>query len=318
MSISGLKCLQWNARGLTKSRLEEFRSLLNSLDPDLVFISETHWNKKYQIRFKNFATLNRDRNTRRGGGVALLVKNSLQFSALPSSSTSTLEVIGAKIQVDSGAVHCFSVYCPKGDCQADEIKTLLNCPSPVILAGDLNAHHSLWESNSAVNAAGKAITAVLTDHPDACLITPKDLGTRIDPCSGHRSTIDLIITSTSLSLNATFILGPYTGSDHLPNITTLNANPTHLQNKPPSWIFNVNKWTEWNSELERKLSARDFSTINDPSTLYDSFSSTLIDTSKTIFKMSCQSSKLPKEPRRRWWTSECQAAVNNARSAEKE
>ena len=135
MSISGLKCLQWNARGLTKSRLEEFRSLLNSLDPDLVFISETYRNKKYQIRFKKFFTLNRNRNTRRGGGVTLLVKKSLQFSALPSCSTRK----GAKIQVESGPVHCFSVYCPRGDCQADEIKNLLNCPSPVILAGDLNA-----------------------------------------------------------------------------------------------------------------------------------------------------------------------------------
>nr|CAH0103241.1 unnamed protein product [Daphnia galeata] len=77
---------------------------------------------------------------------------------------------------------------------------------------------------AADNTADKAITAALTDHPDASLITPKDLGTRIDPCSGHRSTIDLIITSTSLALNATTFLGPYTGSDHLPIITTLNAN----------------------------------------------------------------------------------------------
>jgi len=241
MTSNSLKCIQWNARGLTKSRLEEFRSLLNSLDPDLVFLSETFWNNRFNVKFKNYSILKKDRSTRRGGGVALLVKKSLQFSALPSCSTSTLEVIGAKIQIESGPVHCFSVYCPRGDCQADEIKTLLNCPSPVIVTGDLNAHHSLWESNSADNTAGKAITAVLTDHPDASLITPKDLCTRINPCSDHRSTIDLIITSTSLALNATIFLGPYTGSDHLPIITTLNANPTRLHNKPPSWIFNVNK-----------------------------------------------------------------------------
>jgi hypothetical protein len=58
---------------LTKSRVEEFRTLLNSHDPDLVFLSETHWNKNFQVKFKNYSTLKKDRNDRRGGGVALLI-----------------------------------------------------------------------------------------------------------------------------------------------------------------------------------------------------------------------------------------------------
>jgi succinate dehydrogenase flavin-adding protein (antitoxin of CptAB toxin-antitoxin module) len=73
MSTNELKGLQWNARGLTKSRVEEFRTLLNSHDPDLVFLSETHWNKNFQVKFKNYSTLKKDRNDRRGGGVALLI-----------------------------------------------------------------------------------------------------------------------------------------------------------------------------------------------------------------------------------------------------
>jgi hypothetical protein len=36
--IKNLSCLQWNARGLTKSKLEEFRILLNKFNPDLVFL----------------------------------------------------------------------------------------------------------------------------------------------------------------------------------------------------------------------------------------------------------------------------------------
>ncbi len=73
MSTNQLKCLQWNARGLTKSRLEEFRTLLNSHDPDIVFLSETHWNQFFQVKFRNYSTLKKDRNNRRGGGVALLI-----------------------------------------------------------------------------------------------------------------------------------------------------------------------------------------------------------------------------------------------------
>ena len=57
---------------MTKSRLEEFCSLLNSLDPDLVFLSETFRNNKFNVKFKNYSILKKDRNTRRGGGVAML------------------------------------------------------------------------------------------------------------------------------------------------------------------------------------------------------------------------------------------------------
>jgi hypothetical protein len=42
---------------------------------------------------------------------------------------------------------------------------------------------------------GKSIFAAITDHLDATIITPKDLGTRINPSSGKSSTIDLIISS---------------------------------------------------------------------------------------------------------------------------
>ena len=121
--------------GLTKSRVEEFRTLLNSHDPDLFFLSETHWNKNFQVKFKNYSNRKKDRNDRRGGGVALLIKKSLQFSASPTLSPRTLEVIGAKFHSASGPVNCLSVYVPKGDCQAEKCKSLVSFSTPFIIAG---------------------------------------------------------------------------------------------------------------------------------------------------------------------------------------
>ena len=63
ISTNKLICLQWNARGLTKSRLEEFRTLLNSHDPAIVFLSETHWNKFFQVKFRNYSILKKDITT---------------------------------------------------------------------------------------------------------------------------------------------------------------------------------------------------------------------------------------------------------------
>ena len=72
MNTNNLKCLKWNARGLTKARLEEFRILINSEDPDLIFLSETFWNNNFTVKFKNYSFVKKDRSTRRGGGVAML------------------------------------------------------------------------------------------------------------------------------------------------------------------------------------------------------------------------------------------------------
>lgn len=49
--------MQWNARGLTGSKLDEFRIILNSQDPDIVFLSEFFWNKSFIVKFKNYSIL---------------------------------------------------------------------------------------------------------------------------------------------------------------------------------------------------------------------------------------------------------------------
>jgi exonuclease III len=231
---------------LTKSRLEEFRVLLNQLNPELVFLSETHWSPLFNVKFKFYHVLKRDRLLHRGGGVALLIKKSIQFSVKPPINLNATEAIGATIFTNSGEVDCFSVYSPKGDCSPEDIHFFLSTTHPFILAGDLNAHHHLWESSPTENVAGKSIGNALIESPDTSLITPMDLGTRINPSSGKLSTIDLIITSPVLALNSTIVLGPHCGSDHLPVITTLNANPIHLASRPPTWIFDKTRWPQWN------------------------------------------------------------------------
>ena len=75
MTTNSLKCIQWNARGLTKSRLEEFRILLNPDDRDLIVLSETFWNNNFIVKLKNYSILKKDRITRRGGFYLKNAKN---------------------------------------------------------------------------------------------------------------------------------------------------------------------------------------------------------------------------------------------------
>ena len=167
---------------------------------------------------------------RQGGGVALLIKKSLQFSVANPPIQSSLELIRASVFTQSGEIECFSFYCPKGNCSQEEINLLISRPNHFILAGDFNAQHQLWESSPTVNIAGHSISNAIIDHPDASLITPLDLGTRIDPSSGKPSTIDLFITSSQFVLNSNISLGPFCGSDHIPIIyTERGPHPPILQ-----------------------------------------------------------------------------------------
>jgi hypothetical protein len=145
-----------------------------------------------------------------------------------------------------------------------------------------------------------------------------DLGTRINPSSGKFSTIDLIITSPVLALNSTIVLGPHCGSDHLPVITTLNANPIHLASRPPTWIFDKSRWLQWNKDLEDSLSTQSFQDLSDPKAMYDIFTDSIQSSSKKLFRLSHPCAKSPKEPRRPWWNDDCQKAVASAKKAEKE
>ena len=89
-----LKIIQWNARGLNKSRLSEFKTNLDTLDPTLVLLSETHWSNKYLPSFSNYNLIfkNRPRNT--FGGVAILVKKKISYVPLTLPDSNNYEAVG--------------------------------------------------------------------------------------------------------------------------------------------------------------------------------------------------------------------------------
>ena len=67
---TALICIQWIARELTKSRLQEFKHFLHTKNPHIVLLSEIHWFKKMSVSFKSYKTVRNDRST--GNGVAVL------------------------------------------------------------------------------------------------------------------------------------------------------------------------------------------------------------------------------------------------------
>jgi hypothetical protein len=97
--------------------------------PRLSFpISETFGNPCFTVKFASYHIFKKDRSSRRGGSIALLVKKSLQAHATPPFPTSTLEVTGAQIATKSGPINCLSVYFPRGGCSPEELNLLFTPP----------------------------------------------------------------------------------------------------------------------------------------------------------------------------------------------
>lgn len=112
---------------------------------------------------------------------------------------------------------------PRGDCGTEDIVPLLHHTNEFVRARDFNGHYGEWETDARPNKAGRPINEALIQEHNACLITPTDLGTIVDPSTGKHFTIDLTFASPGQAATATIKLGPYLGSDHFPVINTLNA-----------------------------------------------------------------------------------------------
>ena len=75
--MPNITCIQWNSRGLTKARLEEFRNFLSTSTPSIVLVCETFWNNNFSVKFRSYNVINKNRADKRGGGVAILINKAI-------------------------------------------------------------------------------------------------------------------------------------------------------------------------------------------------------------------------------------------------
>lgn len=310
-----LKIIQWNARSLYKSKLQEFKYNLLLTNPHIVLLSETHWKDHYTAQFSAYQTFALNRPTQ-GGGVAILVKKNIQTSPLPLPQSSDIEAIGVTIKTRNNThIYIISLYCPNGNsCRRGNIEAILNAPrNTTIIGGDLNAHSGMWEDGKPENNNGKIISKYLLNQSNLILATPKNLGTRPSHNNSQNSTIDLTFTSPALGPTTTIHLGPYWSSDHLPIIININTDlpPTQLIN--PNWRFNEEKWEEWNEEISKTLTTNKLSNATSPESAYSILYSSIIEASQIHFTPNRNA--LAREKPKPWWTSQCKKATSMVRRA---
>ncbi|KZS03741.1 Uncharacterized protein APZ42_033448 [Daphnia magna] len=115
--------------------------------PHIATLCETFWRDTFEVKFKYYFTIKKNRPDKTGGGVAILVLISLQYALITLPQLATIEATAISVILDRNntgrELTIVSLYIPDGsNCNEDDLNTLAN--QNTILSGDFNAHHERW------------------------------------------------------------------------------------------------------------------------------------------------------------------------------
>lgn len=142
---------------------------------------------------------------------------------------------------------------PSENYDLGQLANILNLfQEPILLMGDFNAHHPLWDVNiTDADRAGEEIEKLILNH-DYCCLNEEDSHTYFSRTHGSLSSVDLTLCSVSLidHLEWNVLNDQYT-SDHYP----IMISYLHDNHEPYIHKFNFKKadWEKYN-ELTKHIS----------------------------------------------------------------
>jgi exonuclease III len=109
-TIKSLNILQWNVKSFY-ARLPHIHQAIDELHPDILCLQETWLKNHNKINIKRFHDAVRfDRVGRTGGGVMILIRQSIPFSIIDLNSR--IESCAAKLYLPSGTISICCLYLP--------------------------------------------------------------------------------------------------------------------------------------------------------------------------------------------------------------
>ncbi|KAK4827222.1 hypothetical protein QYF61_015250 [Mycteria americana] len=166
-SIAQLKCTYTNARSVGNKQ-EELETIVQLANYDIVAITEAWWDDSHNwhAAMDGYKLFRRDRQGRRGGGVALYVREC--FDCLePYDGDEKVKCLWVRIRRKANKAAIMVGVCsrpPNQDEEADEIfyKQLgeVSRSLTLVLAGDFNLPDVCWKYNTAGRKQSRRIDTV--------------------------------------------------------------------------------------------------------------------------------------------------------------
>lgn len=227
--------LQLNIQSIN-NKVDLLEKLLLTYNIDCALIQET-WTKPQQtIKLKSYNIIIKSRENSRGGGVAIIVKDTYPYFTKQTIEYEKIEHIEIKIKVFGIELNLISFYNPN---QNNTIKTIQNFTDILennkneklsIIGGDINAFSGLWNEEGIEDNLGSNIADIITASP--FLVINNGKNTRINSYNNTESAIDLTIVSQELISKCKWdVIEDTIGSDHKPILIKLDIVPTKVKQK---------------------------------------------------------------------------------------
>lgn len=216
---NSISIMYWNAQGI-KTKLDELTRFLTNNKCDVVCLCETFLKNNNTLHINNYKCIRKDRLTGRLGGLAIIIKSSIQYNEIQLPRTDLLECMGIEIVCDNRKVILINSYLPGGatdkqinDNYNNDLIALTSRTEPYFIVGDLNSKHTSW-NNMKNNTAGtilhtaSSLSNFLIYHPDEHTYCPMSTYKR-------PSTIDLLISNGKVNILDLTVRKIFS-SDHIP------------------------------------------------------------------------------------------------------
>ena len=141
-----LSLVAWNANNIG-SKHSDLLEFLARFKPDVLLLGETHLTPANRFRLPNYVVYRDDRVGRQGGGTAIAVRTSIGHHRVVLPQRTNLEATAIEVHGALGGVLVVSAYKPpRAELFAGDLDVIFDSHLRVILAGDLNCKHRVWNS----------------------------------------------------------------------------------------------------------------------------------------------------------------------------
>ena len=252
--------MQFNCNGIKNKQTE----LAKWLDDENILIAALQETKltssSPDISIPNFSMVRKDRGRNKGGGLAFLIHDTVQYTVMADSTVDPhLEHLAIKVN----NLVIVNVYIPPASsCAAGYTPSLLNIlpQSDALILGDMNAHDPLWFS-SIQDPRGERFAEEIGNSNFGVL--NEDTPTRLPP-NGQPTSPDISLASMSIIPYTRWETMTAMNSDHLPIIINIKSDikPELSENRK---FINFRK-ADWQSFKES--TEKEFAKLRPPANVY--------------------------------------------------
>ena len=217
-------------------------------------LQETFLSQKSNLKSdRRYTLLRKDREKDKGGGIAFIVRNDIQFRTIdiinPDDHT---EIQGIEVKLDE-SIAIFNIYIPPASSCASGfspvLEDILETPDAIFL-GDFNGHSECWNSELSEDNRG-AILAEMFDSA-GCVVLNGNEPTREQ--KGKFSSPDISIASASLAMSASWRCITALSSDHKPILVDIGVEEKFVKAEKRVFInFSKADWPGFQQYVEERI-----------------------------------------------------------------